>query len=206
MPVGHARVDDRDADAGAVEAERILDPGRADGRTGALQRPVHRAVEADAVHAGQARKRGQRRVGHAGDQAAARGRRRPRLPRRLRMTASAASAGTPGLSRRMTREFPRGALARSRSARSSFAMTDPSRRQAEQPPPRAPAPEKNAKSAEDEQSSNHFAGCGSCAAAARSRANADTRTQAVAGVQSICRYRRTGRQKFKLLIGQHLRN
>ena len=48
MPVRDARVDDRDADAGAVDAEVLADPGRADGRAGTLQRAVHAAVEPDA--------------------------------------------------------------------------------------------------------------------------------------------------------------
>ena len=40
VPVGDAGIDDRDADAGAVEPEGFMDPVRADGRAGALHRPV----------------------------------------------------------------------------------------------------------------------------------------------------------------------
>jgi hypothetical protein len=52
VPVGHAGVDDRDADAGAVEAERVADPVAPIGRAGALERPVDAAVEADAATPG----------------------------------------------------------------------------------------------------------------------------------------------------------
>ena len=156
VPVGHAGIDDRDADAGAVEAERILDPGGADRRAGALQRAVHAPVETDAVHPRQARERSERRVGNARDQAAAAGKAAPQR---------AAEAPDEGVGRvegkaRIQADDDARVTARRAGALPQFevkfraAALDGGRRSG-----RRRGRERPENHAESEQTSNHFAGC-----------------------------------------------
>jgi hypothetical protein len=73
VPGGDARVDDRDADAGAVEAQGLADEGGADRGARALERAADTAVQADPGHAGQFREGLERGIGHVGDLRADRG-------------------------------------------------------------------------------------------------------------------------------------
>ena len=50
VPVGNARIDDRDADAGAVHTELVTDLGRADGGGSPFQGSVDAAVQRDRQH------------------------------------------------------------------------------------------------------------------------------------------------------------
>ena len=106
MPVGDARVDDGDADAGASRRAN-RGPRCADGLPRPLHRPEHASIEADAVHPGSRASaatlcRARRQLGCRRSRGAATGLEGCGWPRR----------GDPGLRRRMTREWPRGAVAR----------------------------------------------------------------------------------------------
>ncbi len=70
VPVGDTGVDNRNADAGAVESERLLHPRRADRRARSLECGLYAAIETHAGHARHAGERVERGVGHVGDQAA----------------------------------------------------------------------------------------------------------------------------------------
>jgi hypothetical protein len=63
VPGRDPRVHDRDADAGAVDAEVLAGPRRADGRAGTLERAVHGPVEPHRRDAGAAGQIVERRVG-----------------------------------------------------------------------------------------------------------------------------------------------
>ena len=67
VPVADARIDDGDADARAVEAQRVADPARADGGPGPLERTLHRPVQTHALdprQRSQSLERGVRDVGN----------------------------------------------------------------------------------------------------------------------------------------------
>src|SRR5262245_61398883 len=67
MPIGDARVDDRNTDARAVETQSVVNPSRADRGAGPLQRALDTAVQADAGDARRPRERVERCIGNIRD-------------------------------------------------------------------------------------------------------------------------------------------